>query len=121
MICRCCRMNFMLAGMVIMLSLSSCYRMTPARVETTITSFYVGQFKLAAFNAPATLNQTFTEALKDKIARESRLKFIDGDADVEFEGTIQSWIVAPVAPQPNEQSAFNRLTIGINVIYTNHK
>jgi len=29
--------------------------------------------------------------------------------------------VAPVAPQPNEQSAFNRLTIGINVIYTNHK
>jgi hypothetical protein len=79
-------MYFMLAGMMIILSWGSCYSFKSSKVDTTIESFYVGQFKLAAFSAPATLNQTFTEALKDKIARESRLKFIDGDADVDFEG-----------------------------------
>jgi hypothetical protein len=114
-------MQFMLFGMVIILSFVSCYSFKASKVATDIYSFYVDQFKLAAYNAPATINQTFTEALKDKIARESRLKFIDGDADVDFEGTIQTFIVAPVAPQPNEQTAFNRLTIGVNVIYTNHK
>lgn len=121
MICRLRQVLFLPAGLLIMLSFTSCYKFTPAKVETTISSFYVEPFKLTAYSAPATLNQTFTEALKDKIARESRLKFVDGESDVEFEGTIQSWVVAPIAPQPNEQTAFNRLTIIINVIYTNHQ
>jgi hypothetical protein len=85
-----------------------------------IESFYVDNFKLSAANAPATINQTFQEALKDKIARESRLQFTDLDPDIEFNGTIQSYNVSAVAPKPNEQTSFNRLTIYVAVEYTDH-
>jgi hypothetical protein len=107
--------------MLLSLTLDSCYSFKGYSISDDVDTYYVGQFKIAAYNAPATINQTFAEALKDKISRESRLKYTDGDADLDFEGTIQSFVVAPIAPQPNEQTAFNRLTISIAIDYTNHK
>ncbi len=98
---------------------SGCYSLKSASFSG-IESFYVDNFKLSAANAPATINQTFQEALKDKIARESRLQFTDLDPDIEFNGTIQSYNVSAVAPKPNEQTSFNRLTIYVAVEYTDH-
>ena len=98
---------------------SGCYSLKSASFAG-ISSFYVNNFKLSAPNAPATINQTFQEALKDKIARESRLQFSDLDPDIEFSGTIQSYNVSAVAPKPNEQTSFNRLTIYVAVDYTDH-
>jgi hypothetical protein len=121
MTCNKLRFVVILGSTLVSLMLSSCYSFRSSVIDQAVSTFYVGQFKIAAYNAPATINQTFGEALKDKIARESRLKYTNGDADIEFEGTIQSFIVAPIAPQPNEQTAFNRLTISVNVEYTNHK
>ncbi len=83
-------------------------------------TFYVGTFKQKALNAPATLPNTFSELLKDKIARQSKLKYIDTDADIEFNGAIQNYVVSAVAPQPNEQTSFNRLTIYVDIEYINH-
>ena len=124
MTCRRSCFLFVIGSLFACLAIDSCttYRFKGYSIDLDVVkTYYVGQFKIAAYNAPATINQTFAEALKDKISRESRLKYIDGDADIEFEGTIQSFVVAPIAPQPNEQTAFNRLTISVNVEYTNHK
>jgi len=121
MICRRAGLLIILGSVLLVLSLGSCYSLKGYSIGTDVSTFYVDQFKITAFSAPPTINQTFVEAFKDKIARESRLAYTDTDPDIEFEGTIQSWTVSPIAPQPNEQTAFNRLTIGINVIYTNHK
>jgi len=89
-------------------------------IPPEVNTFYVGNFKLNAQNAPATIPQTFAELLKDKIARESRLEFTDLNPDLEFNGSIQSYIVSAVAPKPDEQTSFNRLTIFVAVEYTNH-
>jgi len=121
MICSRSLLLILVGSLFACLTLGSCYTLKSYGINQDVSTYYVGQFKVAAYNAPATINQTFAEALKDKISRESRLKYTDGDADIEFEGTIQSFIVAPIAPQPNEQTAFNRLTIGVNIEYTNHK
>lgn len=99
--------------------LPGCYSLKGYSISAEVKTFYVGQFKLTALNAPATLNQTFAEALKDKISRESRLKYADESSDLEFNGTIQSFNVNAVAPQPGERTAFNRLTISMSVEYTN--
>jgi hypothetical protein len=41
------------------------------------------------------------------------------NGDLQFEGAITDYNVAPVAIQSNDQAANNRLTITVNVKYTN--
>jgi len=89
-------------------------------IAPDVETYYVGNFKLTALNAPANITQTFAESLKDKISKESKLKYSDKDPHIEFNGTIQGFNVTSVAPQPNETTAFNRLTISLNVEYTNN-
>jgi hypothetical protein len=100
--------------------ISGCYSLKGYSIAADVETFYVGQFKITALNAPATINQTFVESLKDKISRESRLKYTEVDPDLDFNGNIQSFNVGGVAPQPGETTAFNRLTIHVSVEYTNH-
>jgi len=85
-----------------------------------VETYYVGNFKLTALNAPATINQTFQESFKDKISKESRLKYTEENPHIEFNGTIQSYNVSAVAPLPDEKTSFNRLTISVAIEYTNH-
>ena len=94
--------------------------MSPAAIAPEVQTYYVGNFKLTAVNAPITITQTFAESLKDKISKESRLKYSDKNPHLEFNGTVQSYNVTSVAPQPDETTAFNRLTISISVEYTNN-
>lgn len=89
-------------------------------IPPEVKTFYVGNFKLNAPNAPATVPQTFAELLKDKISRESRLEFTNLNPDIEFNGAIQNFTVSAVAPKPDEQTSFNRLTIYVAIEYTNH-
>lgn len=106
--------------LLILPGISGCYRLKGYSIDDAVKTFYVGNFKLTASNAPATINQTFAETLKDKVARESRLQFSDLNPDLEFNGTIQSFIVSAVAPKPDEQTSFNRLTIHVAIEYVNH-
>lgn len=107
--------------LIILLSVSGCtFSLNGYSFDNTVKTFYVGNFKLTALNAPATINQTFQEALKDKVSRESRLQYTNLNPDLEFNGTIQSFVVSAVAPKPDEQTSFNRLTIFVAVEYTNH-
>lgn len=99
---------------------SGCYSLKGYSIQPDVKTFYVGNFKLTALNAPATINQTFQEALKDKVSRESRLQYSNLNPDLEFNGTIQSFVVSAVAPKPDEQTSFNRLTIFVAVEYANH-
>lgn len=99
---------------------SGCYTFKGFSIAPEIETFYIGRFELLATNAPATLDQIFTESLKDKISRESRLSFSDTDADIEFQGSINSFTVTSVAPQPGETTAFNRLEISVQIDYINY-
>ena len=90
-------------------------------IPADVTTYYVGQFKNNALNAPPTLAIETSEALKEKSRRESRLILNDTDPDVEFQGTIVDFRVTAEAPQPGESSAINRLTIVTAVEYISHK
>lgn len=67
------------------------------------------------------MSQTFTEKLKDKFLSQTSLAVVDRNADLTFEGTISGYSVAPIAIQTNEVAAQNRLTISVNVKFTNLK
>lgn len=113
------RMPVAMCLLVIGMTASGCYSFKGYSIPESAKTYYVGTFKVNAFNAPPAINQTFTESLKDKVARESRLRYTDSEPDMEFNGAIQGFNVSAVAPQPGERTSFNRLTIIVQVEYTN--
>lgn len=94
------------------------YSFTGAQVGTA-TSISVAYFtNNAPLNNPV-LSQLFTEKLKTKFVRETSLKLVEEDGDMQFSGRITDYNVAPVAIQQNVTAARNRLTITISVKFVN--
>ena len=74
-------------------------------------------------NAPIVvprLSQDFTEALKNRIRNQSALNVVRNEADGTFEGKITDYSIKPVAVTGNERAESTRLTITVNVKYTNN-
>lgn len=61
------------------------------------------------------------EALKDIFTSQTNLNIVSGSGDLNFSGEITNYLTAPVAIQSNDQAALNRLTITVNVKFTNAK
>jgi hypothetical protein len=66
-----------------------------------------------------TLAQAFTEAMKDLFVSQTRLSLLPADGDLQFEGYISAYNVAPVAVTGNQTAALNRLTITVQVKFEN--
>ncbi len=97
------------------------YGFTGASVSPDIKTFSVKYFPNNAPVVSPTLSQTLTEKLKDKIVSQASLTHTDKQADLIFEGSITGYGIQPIAIQANETAAQNRLTITINVKFTNLK
>jgi hypothetical protein len=108
---------FLLGSMVFVLG---CYRFVGIAIDQNVQTYYVAQFDNRANNVVATLAPDFTEKLKDKIRNESRLLYSDVDPHIEFSGSITRYDVSAEAPQPDEQIAFNKLTISVSVELVNN-
>ncbi len=68
------------------------------------------------------LSQDITEALKTMISSQTKLELVNNEiGDVSFEGKITNYSTAPQAIQSEEAAASNRLTITIQVKFTNTK
>ena len=105
---------------------TSCIFYTPKStgIPPNINTFYVAEFDNNAPNVVPTLSYDFTQALLDKILKESRLTFTENEPDVEFSGYISRYQVTSVAPEERDgvpTTAFNRLDIGVQVDYINNK
>ena len=101
--------------------LISCYSFKGISIPDNVNTFKVDLFQSRAANAPATIGQTFSDALNDKITRESRLDYNSGDPDIVFSGIIKDYKVEPLAPTGDNTSALNRLKIWVEISYTNNK
>lgn len=84
-------------------------------------TFSVGYFKPQTALATPAYSQQLTESLKDLLLSQSPLKFAENNGDLQFEGSVVGYQVAPVAVQGGsaETASLNRLTITIKVKYTN--
>ena len=67
------------------------------------------------------LSQKFTEALKDIFVRQTNLELKSRNGDLHFEGAITGYNVQPINAQARDLGsvAQNRLTVNVNVIFTN--
>lgn len=87
----------------------------PVEAKTISVGFFTNNTTLGA----PSLSQRFTEKLRDVVSQQTNLALIKQNADLQFEGYISDYNVAPVAVQSTDQASLNRLTITVQVKYTN--
>jgi hypothetical protein len=97
------------------------YSFTGASISPDVKTFSVKFFTKTAALGPASMSQKFTEKLKDKFISQTSLGNVDKNGDLNFEGAITNYSISPIAIQENEIAAQNRLSISVNVKFTNLK
>jgi len=88
-------------------------------IPPDVKTFSVETFSLANNEAPVDLNLNMTEDLRRKIRQESRLSENNENPDVIFSGRITNYYINYVAPDENNTTSLNRLTISIKITYEN--
>ena len=101
--------------------LQSCgvYTFSGASIPEEMKTISVQFFENNATLVVPYLASQFTEALKERIRNQSPLSIIRADADANFEGRITDYSVRPVAIQGNDRAGLSRITVTVNVKYTN--
>ncbi len=102
------------------LVIPGCYSFKGISIPQGATTFYVHNFEDVSDLQLPNYNITFTETLKDKIRNESRLRWNDQDAEIEFRGKIVGFTVSAVSPEVGATTAFNRLEVSVEVTYINN-
>jgi hypothetical protein len=87
----------------------------PPEAKTISVGFFTNNTTLGA----PSLSQRFTEKLRDMVSQQTNLALTSKNGDLQFEGYIENYVVAPVAIQENDQAKLDRLTISVKVVYIN--
>ncbi len=95
------------------------YSFTGASIPPEVKTIDIKYFKNNATLVEPTLSQRLTDAFRDKFVSETNLDLVNQGGDLILEGVITGYNTQPVAIQGNDQAALNRLTITIEVTYTN--
>ena len=95
------------------------YSFSSGSIDPQIKTISIAYFPNNATVIQPTLSQSFTEALRDKFTSQSKLLLVSQGGDLNIEGSISGYTIQPVAIQGNETAALNRLTITVNVKFTN--
>lgn len=108
------------------LMLSGCkvYSFTGTNIDPAVRTFSIQTIASNAPTAPSFLSQRFTEDLKDYFQRNTSLKLVPRDGDLQFDGTIVAYDYAPAAIQQVQNvdvAGSNRLTVQVKIRFTNTK
>ncbi|MBM55664.1 MAG: hypothetical protein CMB32_03800 [Euryarchaeota archaeon] len=98
---------------------ASCRIYSPYGAATSgASSFSVEYFETVHPLVSASTAITISEALIDRVQRQSTLQLTD-NGELKFEGKVIGWTVQPVNVQGNETAGANRVTITVDAIFTN--
>lgn len=65
------------------------------------------------------LDRTFTLKLQDLIQNQTNLNLVKNNGDLSYEGEITDYRISPMTATADQQASQNRLTIRVNVRFTN--
>jgi len=110
-----------LAVVIVLAGMTGCgvYSFTGASISPETKTISIDRFPNNAMTVEPTLSQRFTDALRDKFQNETQLVMLNKGGDLHIEGSITGYRTSPVAIQANETAAMNRLTITVEVTFTN--
>ncbi|NND77182.1 MAG: LptE family protein [Flavobacteriales bacterium] len=104
-----------------LLILNGCwmYSFTGASIHPDAKTFSVKYFAVNAPLADPNYGQILSESLKDLLLSQTRLDLQKEDGDIQYEGYVKNYVVTTSQASGNETASLNRLTITLNVKYTN--
>jgi hypothetical protein len=101
--------------------LSGCYSFKGISIPEDVNSYFIYDVQSNSSEAPVFLTQVFYQAFRDKIRAETKLRYNETTPDIEINATVEAYNITYVAPQPGQNVASNRLTVGLKVEYTDNK
>ena len=106
--------------LVILFNSCGIYSFTGADTGNAET-FQVNYFQNTAVLVEPGIDRDFTNALRDLITNQTNLNLVRANADLVYEGEITEYRISPTTATSNNKAAQNRLTIGVQVRFTNRK
>src|SRR5688572_32776257 len=112
-----------LVALASLLHLQSCGIYSMTGTSTSATNMQVDLFYNNTDLGPANLGTTFTNRLKEYYQRNSSLKIVPENGQLQIDGVITSYTVTPVAPVSSgsvitpDAAAMTRLTIAVQANY----
>jgi len=107
-------------AVIFLLTFSGCsvYNFTgTGKIEAK--TFQVNYFPNNAELVEPGLDRTFTLTLQDLIQNQTNLNLVKNGADLSYEGEITDYRISPMTATADQQASQNRLTIRVNVRFTN--
>ncbi|MNE20897.1 hypothetical protein D3C80_1140400 [compost metagenome] len=84
-------------------------------------TFQVNFFQNNADLIEPGIDRTFTLALQDLIMNQTNLNLVSNSGDLVYEGEITDYRITPMTATADQQAAQNRLSIRVNVRFTNKR
>lgn len=84
-------------------------------------TFQVNFFQNNADLIEPGIDREFTLALQDLIMNQTNLNLVSSNGDLVYEGEIVDYRITPMTATADQQAAQNRLTIRVNVRFSNRK
>ncbi len=109
---------------IVILPFSSCkmsYSFTGINIDPSVKTFTVYYIPNRAQLVNPNLSQQLTDAMIDKINKQTSLQMLQEDGDLEFEGSITGYNVKPMNIKEGDMAAQNRLTVTVKIKFTNNK
>ncbi|MBD1396263.1 LptE family protein [Pontibacter sp. JH31] len=115
-------------ALVVMLAVccTSCgvYSFTGTSISPDIKTISIQNFVNSSGEGPSNLTQVVTNNFKNYYQRNTNLTVLQRDGDLQLEGQIISFTLTPNAVQREgniDQATLNRLTLGVQIRFTNTK
>ena len=100
------------------------YSFSGTSIAPEIKTLSIQNIENSSGQGPANLTQIVTTNFKNYYRRNTNLTILQRDGDLQIEGQIVTFTLAPAAIQrdgQNDQASLNRLTLGVQVRFTNTK
>ena len=95
------------------------YSFTGISLSSDTKTFQVNYFQNTAALIEPGIERDFTLALQDLILNQTNLDLVNSNGDIVYEGEIVEYRISPTTATSSNTAAQNRLTISVNVIFTN--
>jgi len=107
-------------ALTILLAFSSCsvYNFTGTG-KIDAKTFQVNYFQNNSELIEPGLDRTFTLTLQDLIQNQTNLNLVKTGGDLVYEGEITNYRISPMTATADQQASQNRLTVSVNVRFTN--
>ena len=87
----------------------------PAEAKTVSVAYFPNHAQLVN----PMLSNNFTNALRDAMTNQTTLDMVESGGDLSFEGEITDYNTTPVAITSGQTAAMNRLTVTVQVRFSN--